>query len=260
MSYTGEQLNVSSSLLKLNLAATLAGFSKDMLYEQSGFVVPVFERPAKNENAKRIYLSAGIHGDEPAGPLAILQLLESGALAADIDWSIIPMLNPTGFDRNTRENFNGVDLNRDYLNPKSSEILAHTEWIQNNKRWDLALHLHEDWGSDGFYLYELPMKLTEGWSEKLISAISNNCPIDLSEEIDEIAASGGIIRPDLAEIETDPKLDGSWAEAIYFIKKRKARSTFTFESPSGYDLHTRIAALSKAVELSQSFLLNSETI
>lgn len=259
MSYNGEQINASSTLLKLNQAATLAGFGKDMLYQQAGYVVPVYERSADSEDAPRIYLSAGIHGDEPAGPLAVLDLLKNSPLSEKIHWTIIPILNPTGFDLNTRENHNGEDLNRDYLDSKSEEIRAHVEWIKSQKRWDIAIHLHEDWGSEGFYLYDLSSKFSLGWAEKIIVGVGKHCPIDLNEEIDEASASGGIIRPDLKNIDSDPKLDGSWAEAVYFFIKRKARCTFTFESPSGYDLPTRIKALSRAVEISQSFLLNFET-
>src|SRR4051812_11260148 len=38
---------------------------------------------------KRIYLSTGIHGDEPAGPLAIAQIMESGIFPdlRDGDWA-----------------------------------------------------------------------------------------------------------------------------------------------------------------------------
>ena len=45
----------------------------------------------------RIYLSAGIHGDEPAGPLALLELLEAGSFDHRADWFICPLLNPAGF-------------------------------------------------------------------------------------------------------------------------------------------------------------------
>ena len=62
----------------------------------------------------RIYLSAGIHGDEPAPPLALLALIESGALDKRAVWFLCPILNPDGLARGTRENAEGVDLNRDY--------------------------------------------------------------------------------------------------------------------------------------------------
>src|SRR5210317_1801497 len=43
-----------------------------------------------------VYLSAGIHGDEPAGPLALLDLMREGFFTPHIDWALCPALNPTG--------------------------------------------------------------------------------------------------------------------------------------------------------------------
>ena len=62
-----------------------------------------------------IYLSTGIHGDEPAPPLALLALLEAGVFDARAIWFLCPLLNPDGLARRTRENAGGIDLNRDYL-------------------------------------------------------------------------------------------------------------------------------------------------
>ena len=64
--------------------------------------------------APRIYLSAGIHGDEPAPPLAVLEMLEAGAFDPEVDWFVCPFLNPGGMALGTRENPGGIDLNRDY--------------------------------------------------------------------------------------------------------------------------------------------------
>lgn len=47
--------------------------------------------------AGSIYLSAGIHGDEPAGPLALLGLLQENRFPAEIGLVIFPLLNPEGF-------------------------------------------------------------------------------------------------------------------------------------------------------------------
>src|SRR5688572_10031014 len=103
----------------------------------------------------RIYLSAGIHGDEPAPPLALLAALEAGMFDTRAVWFICPLLNPAGFLRRTRENADGIDLNRDYKALRSVEIQAHARWLQRQPNFDLALCLHEDWESSGYYLYEL---------------------------------------------------------------------------------------------------------
>src|SRR5579863_5315868 len=77
----------------------------------------------------RIYLSAGIHGDEPAPPLALLALLESGAFDTRAVWFLCPMLNPGGLALGTRESPEGIDLNRDYRHHAAAETRDHVRWL-----------------------------------------------------------------------------------------------------------------------------------
>src|SRR6185312_15028223 len=97
-------------------------------YESNDLKLFALTRPARRNskpetrNAKRIYLSAGIHGDEPAGPLAALQLLQENRWPENVDLWFCPCLNPIGFTLNTRENSRGIDLNREYLNTVAVEI------------------------------------------------------------------------------------------------------------------------------------------
>src|SRR5690349_21005259 len=51
---------------------------------------------ASAEQTRRVYLSAGIHGDEPAGPLAARQLLQENRWPTHLDLALLPCLNPTG--------------------------------------------------------------------------------------------------------------------------------------------------------------------
>src|SRR5438552_9917534 len=56
----------------------------------------------------RIYISAGIHGDEPAGPLAIRQLLEEDQWPAEVSLWVLPCLNPSGSAVHRRDNSEGI--------------------------------------------------------------------------------------------------------------------------------------------------------
>ncbi|HWH71621.1 MAG TPA: DUF2817 domain-containing protein, partial [Candidatus Sulfotelmatobacter sp.] len=91
----------------------------------------------------RIYVSTGIHGDEPAGPLAALHLLQENQWPADLDLWLWPCLNPTGFLLNRRENDEGLDLNRQYLHPASSETVAHMGRLEQQPGFEVCLCLHE---------------------------------------------------------------------------------------------------------------------
>src|SRR5271156_5826738 len=84
---------------------------------------PWLQRAAKTgPGVARVYLSAGIHGDEISGPLALLKMLRRPDFFAAFEVTIFPMLNPDGLARNVRGNADGIDLNRDYRDSKSTEI------------------------------------------------------------------------------------------------------------------------------------------
>ena len=175
-------------------------------------------------------------------------MLESNAFDHDLEWTVLPMVNPTGFERNTRENHAGIDLNRDFKSPAANETSGIVGFLeQRSAPWDLALFLHEDWESDGFYLYQLADGAADDSARRIVGAVESVCPIDPNETIDEMPAASGIIRPDPAKVQSDPKLKGDWPEAIRFFMKRMARLQFTFESPSALDMPTRVRAQEQAI-------------
>lgn len=185
----------------------------------------------------RIYISTGMHGDEPAGPLAALRLLQEDLWPDDAAIWLCPCLNPTGFPLNRRENASGIDLNRDYRHLESPEVRAHVEWLERQPRFDLALCLHEDWESNGFYVYELNPENRPSLAGKILEAAAEICPVDMSPVIEDWPAQNGVIRPQL-----NPAERPRWAEALYLIT-HKTRQSYTLEAPSDYPLPARVAAL-----------------
>lgn len=183
----------------------------------------------------RIYLSAGIHGDEPAPPLALLSLIESGDLDGRATWFLCPLLNPDGLARRTRENASGTDLNRDYRNTDSPEIKAHIGWLRRQPNFDMAVCVHEDWESVGFYLYELNPDKRASAAKPMITAAEKTCPIDLSPVIEGRDAKGGIIRPSL-----NPEERERWPESIY-LQVHHTRLSYTIETPSSLPIEARVA-------------------
>jgi ribosomal protein S10 len=189
----------------------------------------------------RVYVSTGIHGDEPAGPLAARQLLRENAWPRGLDLWLCPCLNPTGFTLNRRENGQVLDLNRQYLSPEAGETIAHIAWLRRQPNFDLCLCLHEDWESGGFYLYEQNPDHRPSLAEAMIERIAEVCPIDHSEVIEGRPAHNGIIRPSV-----DPRTRPQWPEAFFLIM-HKTRLSYTLEAPSDYPLDARVAALTEAV-------------
>lgn len=222
-------------------AARTAGFEPDPFGLIDRVALLAYTRPG-DPSRPRVYLSAGIHGDEPAPPLALLALLEAGCFDARASWYLCPLLNPAGFAARTRENAAGIDLNRDYKVPRSAEIQAHVAWLRNQPAFDLCICLHEDWEAKGFYLYELNPENRPSLAPAMIDAARNHCGIETATTIDgrEIAEPG-IIRP-----VSDPLLRETWPETIY-LREHHGPLQYTIESPSGLPLEQRVATLGAAI-------------
>ena len=227
---------------RFSAAARAGGFYVDRFGSARGYPLLALTKPAPTDGRPSVYLSAGIHGDEPASPLALLRLLEAGTFDARASWYLCPLLNPTGLAAGTRENAEGVDLNRDYRHGATIEVAAHIAWLQRQPAFALTLCLHEDWEAKGFYLYELNPEKRPSLAETMIAAAAEVSPIDPSEIIDGRPAAGGIIRP-----ADDPAGRERWPEAIY-LRAHHTSLGYTLESASSLPLEKRVAALSRTAE------------
>lgn len=218
-----------------------AGFCATPLGTTSSDDIVAWEKPSAVAEAPVVYLSAGIHGDEPAGPLALLELLTRGAFHAGVHWRLCPMLNPDGLRAGTRENAQGEDLNRDYWKRHTAEVRAHAAWLESLGPPDLFISLHEDWEANGFYFYEI--NLGEDHPERahaILAAVP--LPVEPSALIDghDIRCHGWIYH------QAEADLPNHWPEAI-FLAKLRCPLSFTFETPSGAALHQRIETHCAAV-------------
>ncbi len=240
--YHGETIDIRAVLRDVETAAQQHGWTSEIFHESGEFKWLGFHRsPLVTRHSSRIYISTGIHGDEPAGPLAALRLLQENNWPPDAEIFFLPCLNPVGFTLNKRENVDGIDLNRDYRNPQAAETRAHIAWLERQPQFDLYLCLHEDWESQGFYLYEQNPDSKISLAEKMIEAVRKVCPIDLSEIIEDRPAQNGIVRPSFS-----PQERPLWPEALYLITQ-KSRQGYTLEAPSDFPLPVRVQALVAAV-------------
>jgi protein MpaA len=221
-------------------AAAGAGFSQALLTETDAGPLVAWTRAGLGTP---VYLSAGIHGDEAAGPLALLELMRDGFFSPDIQWSICPALNPTGLAAASRENADGVDLNRDYWARNTREVAAHTAWLSSIPMPGLFISLHEDWETEGFYMYEINLGNDHPErAERIFDAVKPWFPLQSGPDIDGHTPrrDGWIFHAAEADL---PK---SWPEAI-FMSKHGCPLSFTFETPSSAALASRVAAHSAAV-------------
>lgn len=204
--------------------------------------VPVYvvsSPPARKDQRATIYISAGIHGDEPAAPWGLLAWAAAQTVWLETHrFLIFPTLNPIGLALNTRVDQDGLDLNRSFNLPDHSLITAWQRVIAGHEL-ALGLCLHEDYDGQGCYLYELnPGRDIVG--RKILADCEAVLPIDTRKKIDGRAANDGLIARRLP-----PELPGH-PEAIV-LHLLGAPLTLTFESPSEFSLHDRIEVQKKFI-------------
>ncbi|WP_415907198.1 M14 family metallocarboxypeptidase [Oleiharenicola sp. Vm1] len=234
---------------QFDAAARRAGFTAEPFGEIHGYALNAYTKLAAPD-APRLYVSSGMHGDEPAPPWAVLELVERGFFDSRASWWICPILNPTGLALGKRENFAGVDLNRDYKQPASAEIRAHVAWLERQPDFHATFCLHEDYEAQGFYLYELNPEQRPTLADAALAGAARHCPIEHAAVIDgREAAAPGIIRP-----VSDPLLREQWPEAIY-LRHQHTPLTYTFESPTMLPLPARVAAHCAALRAAVDALL-----
>lgn len=236
-------LDPADLVTRFHAEAIRQGFRVEPFGERDGVELSAYTKRALGAKP-RIYVTAGVHGDEPAPPQALLEALAEGLFDDRATWFLIPMVNPAGYRLNHRENDQGIDLNRDYLTPLSPEVRGQVAWLQRQPRFDLALCLHEDWEATGFYLYELARTAPLTFAQHVREAVAPTLPIEPGDIIDgRPIDEPGIIRP-----ENDPALREQWPEAIYLFKHHTHHS-LTFETPTALPLAGRITAHVAAIRV-----------
>lgn len=203
--------------------------------------------PDASQKSRTLYLSAGIHGDEPAGPEALLQWAERNSKKLrQMSYLIFPCLNPWGIKNNFRYDAKGNDLNRYFK--AGVKLAAFVAWRKLLKQcqFQAALMLHEDYDAQGVYLYELN-RTRQKWGADLIQTAHSWIGPEPRKTVDGRRCNQGLIRPVI-----DPKRINLHPEAIYLYLHHTPRS-ITIETPSEFSLDRRVEAqvamIEKSVEL-----------
>ncbi|GAC1566932.1 MAG: hypothetical protein NVS2B3_02380 [Vulcanimicrobiaceae bacterium] len=201
-----------------------------------------------------VALSAGIHGDEPAGPWALLSIVRDGLLDRRFSYRMWPCTNPSGYERQTRANVDGDDINRSFhrggTTPEARAIVT----ANRDRTFALSLDLHEDFEADGYYAYEPVVEGRAPFGEALIAALDDGgFPVQTVGEEFDIGYP-----PEARHLRTLRRgriLNDPDAERAYFavtpysiwLLKRAARFALTLESPRRRPWDDRIAMHRTAV-------------
>jgi predicted deacylase len=216
--------------------ARAAGLRLRPLAQDDGFDLFYVETPHLAGNSG-LYLSAGIHGDEPAAPEALVRWAEKNAARlATMPLLIFPCLNPWGLRNNMRTDSQGRDLNR-MFHEDSHPVVAAVRRVTRPHRFHIALPMHEDYDAQGIYLYEV-QRGRHGFGEELLRRAAKILPVDPRVKIDTSIAKDGLIRRRISrkKFETMGYPEAIWLHLFH------SQNTFTFETPSEAALELRVRA------------------
>jgi protein MpaA len=201
------------------------------------------------EAEEGIYLSAGIHGDEPASTEGLYLWAELNLkYLRRLPLFVLPCLNPWGLIHNRRVDAEGRDLNRSYHLDNVPQITAHKELL-NGYSFSVSMCLHEDYDAQGVYLYEVRHQgsADRPIGPELLTAAGYYVPVDLRKKIEGRKALQGSIKRRIRR-----KQFPVMPEAAY-LAFNHSEHTITFETPSEYELGARVqahaAAVQRAVEI-----------
>ena len=214
-------------------------------YQTSAGLYPLIKIVLGKGNSLRALISAGIHGDEPGGIESILNFLKNSNYLDYInEWEItlLPCINPYGYEFGTRTNHQGKDLNRLFKlkNPPEEVVFAQSILETDFK---LIIDLHEDNESHGYYLYQTGLSKTyEKIGLEILNSLEGIMPINLETEIAGSQADQGIIGKELEILSMD-----WWPMALYGLSKG-TQMCLTLETSSLFDMETRVHAHLTAIK------------
>lgn len=200
--------------------------------------------------SEAIAIGAGLHGDEPAGPWAILALLEEEALDPRYAYRIYPCMNPTGYAAGTRESADGVDVNRTFGRGGQSPEARAIVTANRDRRFALSLDLHEDCDAEGFYCYDY----TDGSFGAAVAAgvsggghrlqsFAGGYDLGFALPAGAVTYEPGIVRP---QARAEEEALGALTYTLSLARRAAARA-LTFETPSAERWETRLAMHRNAV-------------
>ena len=207
-------------------------------------VVDVVHTP----RAPTVALAAGVHGDEPAAPWALLSIARDGLLDGEYNYRLWPCTNPSGYALGTRANAEGNDVNRSFNRggetPEARAIIT----ANRDRSFSLTVDLHEDFEAEGYYCYEPVVDGTAPYGNSIVRALDEaGFPVqELTDAFDLgyapeathlRALERGRVLPDPR---AEMKFSAGWPYSLLLLR-RAARRSLTLESPRRHAWNERIA-------------------
>lgn len=188
----------------------------------------------------RIGIFAGLHGDEEAGILATLELLQLLAkrpeLASGYEIFAYPICNPTGYELGRRESVSGADLNREFWKNSSEPEVMLLERQLSNLAFDGIIALHSDDTSSGLYGFVQGPALSRYVLEPALTRAEAFLPRNFDRQIDSFFAQRGIIEEGYQGVLAAP------------IEQKPQPFQIVFETPAEAPLSLQVDATLAAIQ------------
>jgi len=206
---------------------------------------------------KKVLISGGVHGDEPAGVFAVIEFFKNHLKDYENNFEFIafPCVNPFGIENDRRDNFQGLNLNREF-SQKSNAL--ETRLILNeikDMNFLFTMDFHESWsnatrvegslepeGEDPheFYFWEICADKSRRVGNKILENIAKEgIEICKWEKVYGDINNSGVI--------WYPEGNGTPAYAIDSVfdshmAKFYTSQAFTIETARGWDMEKRVKA------------------
>jgi hypothetical protein len=197
-----------------------------------------------------VLITGGVHGNEPAGASWVVDLIAMMArhpeAFSNVNFDLIPLVNPWGWSRDIRFNRRGQDINRDFASFETQEArILKKEFV--SRRYDLVIDHHEDPDAAGFYLYQYAKRDT-GLSRKVIAAIrALDYPIEQDVHMVILRTRDGLIDAPRWGLNY-MRMTGQLSITNY-LRLEHSREVYTIETPTRLPMEDRVMMHRRAFEL-----------
>lgn len=142
----------------------------------------VYSVVANPHGTKTIAYTAGVHGNEVAGPLAVLQFLSEVRIPKDIRLWAVPLVNPWGFIHGKRETEGRININRQFASDHPRREAGVLKRAAERQKVHFLHSIHEDNEATGFYLYYENERL-RGECKEILEAAEEHMPLETRKNI-----------------------------------------------------------------------------
>lgn len=182
----------------------------------------------------RLAIFATIHGDEPAGALALTEffreLVRQPSLATGFQIYAYPLCNPTGYEDNTRHSRGGKDLNREFWQSSAEPEVLHLEDELWRHPFAGLISLHSDDTTNGLYGFIQGPDISQELLLPALWAAEKFLPRNEQRIIDGFPAKRGLVQQGYRGVLAAPP------------ETSQAPFDITFETPQAAPVHLQVEA------------------